>query len=505
MFGEEESESPRMPSPWEAITAGTTPSLSHCSTPLSFSSSKTLNGGSDGDGSDYNTDGQLSGGVGTPSMIQETGRLQAFPRLVPEIEEGNVEYKLKLISPTPQRFTRLVTQLKYRLLEGGGQALYEIGVSDDGQLVGLTKRDLEESLITLDRMAGELGVTVIVLKEIELPELLEETEKLRRRAAAIIDIVKAPTKPKQGRKNKAPGISFTKKVTESAMTRVVASTMTLHNQDLNLSQPAVFTDHSDVGNPVVPKPTFPIPIIRSYPYGMKPYIPGRISLSLESNTSTSLSEPFSTQFSSNEDCIGDLFSTLDHGFEESSFNLANVPDDPFEFGFDLEISSFTRAMNLDAPISSLDVLNASTSRGNMFLQPTDGSINQEFSVKPKKAIVLYPPAKDPAQKASERRMKRDRRRKERIEVGSVATVSKDTSDPSTSSNVVDPSLNRKAISKDASSHTIAPPRPCMNEVRFIAEALVVRKLAQEEIFLDFGGFNHAGTSDDDQAAPLPIV
>ncbi|KAG8912749.1 hypothetical protein FRC00_003869, partial [Tulasnella sp. 408] len=52
---------------------------------------------------------------------------EGFPKLVPEIEEGNVEYKLKLIAPTPARFTRLVTQLKYRLLEGGGQALYEIG------------------------------------------------------------------------------------------------------------------------------------------------------------------------------------------------------------------------------------------------------------------------------------------------------------------------------------------------------------------------------------------
>ena len=40
----------------------------------------------------------------------------------------------------PERFTRLVTQLKWRLLAGAGQALYEIGVSDSGQLVGLSRK-----------------------------------------------------------------------------------------------------------------------------------------------------------------------------------------------------------------------------------------------------------------------------------------------------------------------------------------------------------------------------
>ncbi|KAF8326844.1 uncharacterized protein EI90DRAFT_3018447 [Cantharellus anzutake] len=93
-------------------------------------------------------------------------------RLAPEIEEdrqGNVEYKLKLLSPTPERFMRLVTQMKWRLLAGQGEALYEIGVSDVGILVGLTREELDESLGTLERMAEELGATVIVQKEITIP------------------------------------------------------------------------------------------------------------------------------------------------------------------------------------------------------------------------------------------------------------------------------------------------------------------------------------------------
>ncbi|OBZ77978.1 hypothetical protein A0H81_01790 [Grifola frondosa] len=94
------------------------------------------------------------------------------PKLAPEVEEGNVEYKLKLTHISPARFARLVTQLKWRLLEGGGQAYYEIGVADCGALIGLSRADLEESLETLEMMAGEIGASVIVVKEIEVPQAM---------------------------------------------------------------------------------------------------------------------------------------------------------------------------------------------------------------------------------------------------------------------------------------------------------------------------------------------
>lgn len=38
--------------------------------------------------------------------------------LPPECDEGNIEYKLKLINPTQNRFEHLVTQMKWRLREG---------------------------------------------------------------------------------------------------------------------------------------------------------------------------------------------------------------------------------------------------------------------------------------------------------------------------------------------------------------------------------------------------
>lgn len=99
--------------------------------------------------------------------------------------QGNIEYKLKLINPTPARFARLVTQLKWRLLEGGGQACYELGVTDDGLLIGLSRGHLEQSLETLEMMAGEIGASVVVVKEIEVPrELTGLNEKF---AAKYID------------------------------------------------------------------------------------------------------------------------------------------------------------------------------------------------------------------------------------------------------------------------------------------------------------------------------
>ena len=151
MFGEHESESPRVPSPWDPF---------------------------------------LPSPPSEASLLGST-RFPGIPKLVPEVEEvrlrrhslyifndsnqriqGNVEYKLKLTNISPARFDRLVTQLKWRLLEGGGQAYYELGVADSGALIGLTRNDLEQSLETLEMMAGEIGASVIVVKEIEVPPLM---------------------------------------------------------------------------------------------------------------------------------------------------------------------------------------------------------------------------------------------------------------------------------------------------------------------------------------------
>lgn len=84
--------------------------------------------------------------------------------LPPEPEFGNIEYKLKLINPSKQRFEHLVTQMKWRLREGGGEAIYEIGVADSGIMLGLNDSDMKLSLETLQDMANILTATTKVLK-----------------------------------------------------------------------------------------------------------------------------------------------------------------------------------------------------------------------------------------------------------------------------------------------------------------------------------------------------
>ena len=61
--------------------------------------------------------------------------------------------QLKLVNPSATRLEHLVTQMKWRLQEGQGEAIYEIGVEDSGLLAGLSNVDMTASLETLQRMA----------------------------------------------------------------------------------------------------------------------------------------------------------------------------------------------------------------------------------------------------------------------------------------------------------------------------------------------------------------
>ena len=51
------------------------------------------------------------------------------------------------------RLEHLVTQMKWRLEEGNGEAIYELGVEDNGILVGLNNSDLKASMSALETMA----------------------------------------------------------------------------------------------------------------------------------------------------------------------------------------------------------------------------------------------------------------------------------------------------------------------------------------------------------------
>ena len=53
-------------------------------------------------------------------------------------------------------------QMKWRLREGRGEVVYEIGVADNGLLLGLSENDLMSSLNTLNRMAKRYALVMYV-------------------------------------------------------------------------------------------------------------------------------------------------------------------------------------------------------------------------------------------------------------------------------------------------------------------------------------------------------
>lgn len=77
-------------------------------------------------------------------------------KLPPEVEEGNKEYKRKLCNLSRYRFQQLQSQMKWRINEGNGVAIYYIGVDDDGTIVKLNTKDKKESLKNIKKLASKV-------------------------------------------------------------------------------------------------------------------------------------------------------------------------------------------------------------------------------------------------------------------------------------------------------------------------------------------------------------
>lgn len=85
--------------------------------------------------------------------------------LGPEIYDGNTEYKLKITDLDQEKLIKRMTQMKFRVEEGCGEAIYYIGVSDDGKALGLNQKEYDESVSNLKLMASKLEYSVTKLVE----------------------------------------------------------------------------------------------------------------------------------------------------------------------------------------------------------------------------------------------------------------------------------------------------------------------------------------------------
>ena len=64
-----------------------------------------------------------------------------FDFMEPEKDDGNIEYKLKLLDTSDNRIERLASQMRFRCNEGAGECFYNLGVEDDGSMTGLTQTE----------------------------------------------------------------------------------------------------------------------------------------------------------------------------------------------------------------------------------------------------------------------------------------------------------------------------------------------------------------------------
>ena len=91
--------------------------------------------------------------------------------LPPEQPYGNIEYKWKLVNLDDLSFQKRITQLKFRLDEGQGEAFYYLGVMDDGNLSGLDEDELNQSKESLEKLCNFLDA---YLQEIQIISLENE-------------------------------------------------------------------------------------------------------------------------------------------------------------------------------------------------------------------------------------------------------------------------------------------------------------------------------------------
>ena len=81
-----------------------------------------------------------------------------------EIEEGCIEYKRDLLNIDDERKNHLASQMKWRIKEGNGKAIYYIGINDDGSFYGLEKKDLNICIKTIKEIAKIINAKIIKLE-----------------------------------------------------------------------------------------------------------------------------------------------------------------------------------------------------------------------------------------------------------------------------------------------------------------------------------------------------
>jgi GTPase len=96
----------------------------------------------------------------------------------PESFYGNIEYKLNLNEKTDIRFEKMISQMRFRMEEGGGECIYMIGVKDNGDCDGLTLSEYEIAFSKMKEIAIKNNYTISSINETVVDSVNNETRKI---------------------------------------------------------------------------------------------------------------------------------------------------------------------------------------------------------------------------------------------------------------------------------------------------------------------------------------
>jgi GTPase len=85
--------------------------------------------------------------------------------LEPEQDDGNIEYKRYLINIDSERFENLSTQMMWRLSECNNEAIYYLGVNDNGTIYNMTEQERNETLFNFMKLVNNNNAEIINFEE----------------------------------------------------------------------------------------------------------------------------------------------------------------------------------------------------------------------------------------------------------------------------------------------------------------------------------------------------
>ena len=107
------------------------------------------------------------------------------PILPQEIEEGNIEYKRKVHFSKEDKFIKFKTQLLWRLDEGkkiygNEEAIYYIGIDDNGTVSGESMESIDKSIDNFNRVTSSCNVEIYSTQLKNTPDGIYTILKIRR-------------------------------------------------------------------------------------------------------------------------------------------------------------------------------------------------------------------------------------------------------------------------------------------------------------------------------------